>query len=165
MLNSEWGTLQWSCSFADSGSCKQFLTSFEMWHVSTLSYIWFKTTQNYHDTYFRWSVAAGSIFMSVSSHWGCLQSSSLFLCFSRCVCVCVCVSTKTSTTTKTPQPWQFHSHSFTFLTPWCKVANSREQLYFILHILVRCCSFCYLFQSRAKIHKHVELAFSHCKDY
>lgn len=81
---------------------------------------------------------------------------SLLLCFF-CFSHSVSFSTKSSTTNRTPQPWQFSLLLYFFLTLW--LPNSREQLFFILHILVRCCSFCYLFHSRAKIHKHVELAF------
>lgn len=82
----------------------------------------------------------------------------LFLCLSRCVCHSQprhpLQQRLLSNGSFTPTPFFFFSKPC-----GAKLPNSREQLNFILHILVRCCSFCYLFHSRAKIHKHVELAF------
>lgn len=54
---------QWLCSFADSGSCKQFVTSYKMWHVSTLNNIWDKVAWKYV-THISGASSSGSVFMS-----------------------------------------------------------------------------------------------------
>lgn len=117
--------------------------------VNPPSYIWIKP-KNYHDKYFRWSVAAWSLFMLVSfpveedRSLPLFVGSFIFLLPS----LRICVTTFHYNRDSSPMAVSLPVVLLKSVVQSC--TNPKGQLCFILHILVRCCACCYLFHSHAK---------------
>lgn len=136
-----------------------------MCHVSTLIYVLVKATLTYHDTYFMRWLCIYAFVLSVRMFVVSLPLSQC-VCVFVWVCVCLCASFSLLQCNQDPSAITVSLHYFNPMVQSCQTQGKIS--YYNSFVFVKYFGllfFCYLLHSNAKLHKHVELAISYCKNY